>query len=135
MGDTNVLIEDGAIELKFGAAKVEVKALTIEASVQWTKRVRRAWLNQALKNGAMVDVATAKETKAEERMQAFDDALAAGAGDDLMAVMSLLTEHSPAVLTPETLKQATARQIESAFEAIYSLENPMKALREFMKTA
>jgi len=135
MNDTNVLIEDGAVQLKIGAGTIAVKALNIESSVQWTKRVRSAWYAQACKNLTLGKVLADTKTPDEDRLTALDNAMASGAACDLLMVRDLLGEHSPTILTAEALAQATAQQIVAAFEMIFQLENPMKRLRNLMLEA
>ncbi|MBI5092232.1 MAG: hypothetical protein HZB26_07260 [Candidatus Hydrogenedentes bacterium] len=136
MSDTNAVNEEGTLDLKFGPATVTVKALNIEASVQWTKRVKVQWFTQARKGLPVNGLQEVMSTPGPDIIQRIDtaiqgvmDAIGGGAVDDLLVVRDALMEHSPQILTAEVVSLGTAQQIVTAFEAVYELENPMKRLR------
>jgi hypothetical protein len=130
--DVNVLIEDGAIDVKFGGSVIRVRGLNIESSVQWTKRVKARWFEQAQKNQSVVDAAAALGTETEKFALFRDSMLCDNVGGDLLMIRDLVMEHSPTVLTMDVVNQGTAQQIAIAFDALYELENPTRKLRATM---
>jgi len=123
-----ILIEDGPVELTLGTATVPVNAMTIEHSVQWSKRVRRAWAAQGATNQAVINAMAADEEPIAQ-LAALDKGLDGGAMNDILVARDLLLEHSPKIMTAEVLNEATARQIVSGFLKVYANENPMRELR------
>ncbi len=136
MSDTNTLIEDSEIEVQLGDKAVKVRALNIESSIQWVKRVKRAMYETALKTAAAASkmnesVSGAPEVTEKGQFVAlaeFDKMLNDGAACDLLVARDALIEHSKA-MTPELVNAATAKQIVRAFHEVYALENPQTALR------
>ena len=134
MSDTNILIEDGALELAFGATVVTVKALPIVASVHWSKRVKRVFFEQARMSLASVEDAQKFATEAE-KIDSFIERLNGVVGEEFLAVRDLLIEHSPATLTADIVNQGTAQQIVVAFKRLFETENPTNLLKGVMRGA
>ena len=130
--ETNVLIEDGATDLRFGDKTVTVKALKIAASVQWSKRVKRAVFEQA--RLALSSVEDAKNLATEsEKVDAFIERLNGTVGEEFLAVRDLLIEHSPHVLTADVVNEGTSQQIVVAFKRLFENENPTELLTAVMR--
>jgi hypothetical protein len=133
MSETQTLIEDDAVHLKFGEKTVKVRALTIEKSVDWTKQVLSSICRQGVAREPMLAALSNKDVPIEKRIAEFEQTVATGIQSDLIIVRDLLNAHTPDVMTLDVLNTATANQIVSAFEALFPLENPTKRLQATLR--
>ena len=132
MSDTNILIEDGAMDLTFGKVCVTVRALNIESSVQWSKRVKRVLFEQAQREQrAGVSAALATDAEKVEALLTSDEFNASG--DGWIVIRDLLMEHSPGTMTLEVLNGGTVTQIVNAFREVFKTENPTLLLKQALQ--
>jgi hypothetical protein len=130
--DTQTLIEDGAVFLKFGGASVRVKALPIIKSVDWTAAVKLEMFRLGTAQDGLLQNIAKKDQTPIERLALIEESFAAGSGRELIVIRNLLMQHSPDVMTEAVVDQATADQIVSAFETLFAIENPMRRLQTAM---
>lgn len=90
--ETNVLIEDGAVEVRLGQETVTVPALVIEASVQWTKRVRKLFVDKGNRTRELILAISETANDPELSTVAFDEALSGGAFENFTLLRDWLGE-------------------------------------------